>query len=490
MCLNVHKRHSTPIRLVVEMASTSEIGLSKRGKQTLIFHNFEFWKYKCNKKGETLWRCTKRETFKCKATLKTNNAVVIGTLVPEHTHSGNVANALARQAVGKMKTHMNENVATPSASQGAVIVNLAGHVQMAIPKRASLSRVLRRHRQMQQTAGRNGAALPPVPNDNNFDIPERFMPFLLHDSGPGPNRILLFGDRELLGALARAQVWLADGTFKVVPTLFYQLYSIHFQFIGGLNPAAVYCLLPDKSRATYDRLLGVIKALCPTAAPSRILTDFESAAMNAFRDGFPDADISGCYFHLCQSVVRKVNECGLKSEYETDDEIQGFIRCLAALSHVPVDDVVDAFEQLVETMPQHDRVNDVATYFEHTYVRGRRRPGRGNNYGPAIFPIARWNQYESALDGIARTTNSVEGWHYSLQSLFLCQHPTMWTFLQGLERDSSLNKAAYLQTTTGVAHPVKKRYRDLKDKATRAVMAYGESDILTYLRAIAHLSHA
>jgi hypothetical protein len=90
--------------------------------------------------------------------------------------------------------------------------------------------------------------------------------------------------------------------------------------------------------------------------------------MNAFEKAFPNAAISGCYFHLCQSVIRKVNECDLNPDYETDDEIRGFVRCLAALSHVPADDVIDAFEQLAETMPNNERVNDVVTYFEHTYV--------------------------------------------------------------------------------------------------------------------------
>jgi hypothetical protein len=76
---------------------------------------------------------------------------------------------------------------------------------------------------------------------------------------------------------------------------------------------------------------------------------------------------------------------------------------------VPENDVTAAFDELVQVMPLDNRVQDVVTYFEHTYIRGRRRPGRGENYGPAIFPIAVWNQYESAGDGIARTTNSVEG---------------------------------------------------------------------------------
>ena len=183
-------------------------------------------------------------------------------------------------------------------------------------------------------------------------------------------------------------------------------------------------------------------------------------------------------------------ECGLKADYENDDEIRGFIRGLPALSHVPATDVVDAFAVLVEEMPQNEKVNDVVTYFENTYIRGRRRPGRGTNYADAIFPIPLWNQYQWAGEGIARTTNTVEGWHHGLQSLFMCKHPMMWIFLAGIQRDCSLNKAAYLQSTSGVVHQGKKKYRETKSRVARAVASYGTSDTLTYQRVIAHLSHS
>ena len=467
-----------------------EFGMTKRGKRTLIYNGFEFWKKHVNQDDETLWRCCKRERFHCKATVKTAFDRIIGKSDPLHTHSGNAANALARQAVGKMKEIMTQNIATPSASQGAVVVNLDGHVQMALPKRASLSRVLRRHRQIESMIANNGAALPPLPTDKDFIIPPRFRQNLLHDSGTGESRILVFGDVQLVTALGRATLWLADGTFKVVPGLFYQLYSIHFDSTGGVHPTALYCLLPNKTHATYVRLLNVVKELVPNASPTRILVDFESAAMNAFRDAFPGTDVTGCYFHLCQSIVRKVNEIGLKATYEADHEIRGFIRCLAALSHVPPADVMTAFEVLVDEMPRNEQVGDVVTYFELTYLRGRRRPGRGENYAPAIFPIPTWNQHGAAGDGVARTTNSVEGWHHSLQALFMCQHPTMWTFLAGMERDTQLTKAAYLQAATGEVHLGKKTYRDLRARVQRAVATYGSVDILTYLYAIAHLSHA
>src|SRR6218665_737637 len=40
---------------------------------------------------------------------------------------------------------------------------------------------------------------------------------------------------------------------------------------------------------------------------------------------------------------------------------------------------------------------------------------------------------------------SVEGWHYGLQSLFQCHHPTLWTFMDGISKDIQKKKASFLQ---------------------------------------------
>ena len=178
----------------------------------------------------------------------------------------------------------------------------------------------------------------------------------------------------------------------------------------------LYCLLPNKTRATYDRVLTEILRLIPSATPTVILTDFESASMGTFREKFPNARTTGCYFHLAQSVIRKVNEVGLKTEYESNDDIRIGIRCLAALSHVPVTDVPEAFDLLTESLPAAEHIDEVVTYFEHTYIRGRRLPGRGDNYRPPLFPIETWNQMQAAGEGMARTNNICEGWHHGLQS--------------------------------------------------------------------------
>lgn len=77
--------------------------------------------------------------------------------------------------------------------------------------------------------------------------------FLLHDSGEGDSeRILIFATERNLSCLAQATTWFADGTFKVTPEQFYQLYTVHATVNGVVVPM-VYGLLPNKSEATYRR---------------------------------------------------------------------------------------------------------------------------------------------------------------------------------------------------------------------------------------------
>ena len=129
------------------------------------------------------------------------------------------------------------------------------------------------------------------------------------------------------------------------------------------------------------------------------------------------------------------------------------------------------------------------SYFKHTYIRGRRLRGRVENCGPPLFSIETWNQRDAAADGLARTTNIVEGWHHGLQVLLQCSHPTLWKFLSELKYDCSKQKASFLQGSTGTEQPAVKRYRILRDRVMRAVATYGQTDILTYLRSTAYLSY-
>ena len=69
----------------------------------------------------------------------------------------------------------------------------------------------------------------------------------------------MFSTEANLNLLEKTRVIFSDGTFAAVPTkLFHQLYSIHGVILGAVMPL-VFALLPNKTQATYNRLLEKIK---------------------------------------------------------------------------------------------------------------------------------------------------------------------------------------------------------------------------------------
>eukprot|EP00800_Vazella_pourtalesii_P006517 TRINITY_DN1850_c0_g1_i10.p2 TRINITY_DN1850_c0_g1~~TRINITY_DN1850_c0_g1_i10.p2 ORF type:complete len:113 (-),score=5.79 TRINITY_DN1850_c0_g1_i10:891-1229(-) len=111
--------------------------------------------------------------------------------------------------------------------------------------------------------------------------------------------------------LEQSRVWLSDGTFKTAPTLFAQVYVIHGLHGGhnlpqdGLLPC-LFMLLSNKTHATYMRMWEQVQLLCSLAHPDEILMDFEKAAMTSFEHTWPTSMVKGCFFHLTQSLWRKV----------------------------------------------------------------------------------------------------------------------------------------------------------------------------------------
>ncbi|CAF1310465.1 unnamed protein product [Didymodactylos carnosus] len=67
--------------------------------------------------------------------------------------------------------------------------------------------------------------------------------FLQHDSGLKDKQMLIFAIKKQLGILERSTTIFLDGTFSVVPGLFFQLYTIHCDYMNHVFPM-IYVLLP------------------------------------------------------------------------------------------------------------------------------------------------------------------------------------------------------------------------------------------------------
>jgi hypothetical protein len=164
-----------------------------------------------------------------------------------------------------------------------------------------LKRTVQRKRQIVNHAPANPH------NIQELDIPEQYSKtlayheFHLYDSRRHDNEVvneddeesgghgiyLIFATRANLQRLSQSQHWFADGTFKSCPKLFNQLYTIHCVQHQTVLPC-VFILMTNRREATYHRVFETLKYLQQNLNPVSILTDFERAAINAFRTSFPN----------------------------------------------------------------------------------------------------------------------------------------------------------------------------------------------------------
>uniref|UniRef100_H3A3Y6 MULE transposase domain-containing protein n=1 Tax=Latimeria chalumnae TaxID=7897 RepID=H3A3Y6_LATCH len=186
--------------------------------------------------------------------------------------------------------------------------------------------------------------LPWEPTDiHELQIPAHFCqtidgrPFLLHDSVPDDkNRFLMFSTQENIECLRQHTNWFSDGTFRIVPLNFNQLYTIHSSIEGSILPI-VYILIKNRTENSHQQVSEILKD--HGCNPTNVMIVLERAAMNAIQLIFPTAALSACFFHLSQCVWQKVQELGLCQEYTDNKEMWITKKKLPALAFVLPGDV-------------------------------------------------------------------------------------------------------------------------------------------------------
>ena len=126
-----------------------------------------------------------------------------------------------------------------------------------------------------------------------------------------------------------------DGTFKSTPRLFIQLFTIHGQYREHIVPL-VYCLLPDKKRETYYKVLDIIKRKLAEMElvfdPDYVISDFETAQIGAVSTQLPRTHQRGCLFHFSQAVYKKVQKYHLSDLYFAKSRCEEFHQTASSLA--------------------------------------------------------------------------------------------------------------------------------------------------------------
>jgi hypothetical protein len=116
-----------------------------------------------------------------------------------------------------------------------------------------------------------------------------------------------------LEMMAAADAIFMDGTFKISPPQFTQLFTLHIIYMEFFIPV-VYALLKDKSSNTYYQMFATLRREMATCNlilhPLTLVLDFESSILPSLRQHFMNSIIKGCNFHFTQEVWRKIHVIG------------------------------------------------------------------------------------------------------------------------------------------------------------------------------------
>lgn len=422
---------------------------SSRGKDQL---GYEGHLYRRDKgyPASINWRCVKD---KCKGRLTTGVNYDDGgedvLLTGEHSHGPDPAAIEVLVVKTAALTAAVETTRQPRRILQQVVGGIGEEAAARIGSGTNLKQSIRRKRQREDDHPREVQAARDLRIPPAYRTTADGDSFIIYDTEDDPTfnldeRVIMLGTNQTLSWLESHDNWFADGTFKISPAIFLQLFTIHVLFSSTTVPA-LFVLMTRKTQEMYRIVFQKIQDLRPQVRPTSLMSDFETGMRNAFKNVFPAAALGGCFFHLGQSIYRKVQSEQLTNLYKDDEKFRTFVKMMSALAFLPPGHVVGGFVALQDHADYTQNLDPIYNYFEDTYIgrpnrRGRQRP---------MFPIAEWNAFNRLEDGLPRTNNQVESWHLAFQGSVGHAHPTFFRLLDSIKREQGLQRAAYLGLVAG-----------------------------------------
>ncbi|RWR98571.1 hypothetical protein B4U79_05425, partial [Dinothrombium tinctorium] len=189
-----------------------------------------------------------------------------------------------------------------------------------------------------------------------------------------------FCNKEDFEFLASASVWVMDGTFKSMPNLFLQMYTIASEVGIGEGRKflpKLWVLMTHKNMESYERLFEEIRDYAEELEVllnvQVIITDFEQAVIRVIREQFPQARHKGCNFHLGQIIWRRIQGEGLAKFYGENEEGSLLLRHLGALAFLKDEEIEEAYNGLESRFRSEfgGVLVKLWEWFGENYVKGR-----------------------------------------------------------------------------------------------------------------------
>lgn len=215
----------------------------------------------------------------------------------EHNHAGDSA----RVETARLYVQTKERAVTTQEGAHSMVtaafVSVPPAVAAQLPSPQLLKRTIRNARNVTAKYPSNPESLLELNITVEYTKTHSSEDFLLFDKRDASRRILLFSTIKNIQSLSNSNTWYADGTFKVVPPLFHQLYTIHGFINGDVMPMA-FILMASKAKESYVNVFSNLMLHGYELSPKTIITDFELAANNAFKEVFPQFGTKRVLFSL------------------------------------------------------------------------------------------------------------------------------------------------------------------------------------------------
>lgn len=441
----------------------------------LIIENDYIFEQKATKNDKIYWRCNIR-TCSAKITTRINYTENINDILVrnEHNHSANIQEVIKKETIFKMKKLMKQSL---GATRSIISTCLRGATRETIEATGSLdnlSKILRNYR---------NKLINPKPYlyeelKLSSLLSKTFRNEILYQYGPGNFRglpenrdFLLFYSNSLYEKLKSENIICVDGTFKVVPSPYYQLYTISYLKQHSVFPV-VFAILKNKTQDTYRSIFNVLTILNGPICPRIVKTDFENASINALNLTFPESAISGCQFHLGQCLQRKMKQLNIYNFYKTDRIIKKYIKSLTALAFVNPNKITDTFNELINSIDFPDTIRIIYDYFFNNYI---------GQTGNVRYPTNLWNHFQHFSSEIPRTNNAIEGFHNAFNGSFGTSNYNLYLLVMKIKEEEEIVQQRTIRIESGEVFYRKRRYVLMEERFNEYIRGRNEHFGLQYV---------
>lgn len=402
---------------------------SKKGKTVLLHAGHRYNFVKKNKNGFTNWRCYLKTECNTSITLNLQNQIV-----KEAKHY--CMPDMIRNKVDLVMDKCKKQVCSSMEPVPKIFENFMEHGNhnlraVDIPTYEAVKGVLYKARKDYLHV--NSLRFNSL---QELRLPEELVKdFFLYDDGPGDDgldeKIIIFGKPSAKQYLKKFDKFYGDGTFKVVPRLFYQLYSLHVDISQNKDTVnfvpLIYILLSNKSQNTYERLFKILKDQF-TVHINYYKCDYEIATINAIKNIFPDVKVSGCYYHFSNAVWKKSKELGFDNVVANIGDVEVNMTLLyIQLALLPPNMIPEGYLDLSHLLTGNEVFDKFNKYFTNQWIR--------------IITCHTFSCYKEKF----RTTNAIEGWHRRINAR-IPPKPSIFFFIQLLKKEGSFQEQKLLKS--------------------------------------------